>query len=57
MSETNHKPNAAPVSDTDRERQLRHSALNAAIQINSGRGDYQEVIRAARDIAAFLKDG
>jgi hypothetical protein len=38
-------------------RELRDTALHAAIEINSGRGDYQEVIRAARDIFAFLRDG
>ena len=41
-------------------RELRRAAMHMAIQINDGqaaRSDYQEVIRAARDIFAFLKDG
>jgi hypothetical protein len=38
-------------------RELRNTALHAAIQINAARGDYQEVIRSAREIFSFLKDG
>jgi hypothetical protein len=58
MGEIDGTENAMPdVPEEWGLRELRNTALHAAIQINSGRGDYQEVIRAARDIFTFLKEG
>jgi hypothetical protein len=41
----------------DRERQLRNTALHAAMQLHQETRDCQLLIRAARDILAFLKEG
>jgi hypothetical protein len=37
--------------------ELRNTALHVAIRIAGGKSDYREVILAARDIFAFLKEG
>ncbi len=36
---------------------VRHTALSLAVQLCGKSGDYQEVIRCARDILTFLKEG